>query len=123
LKENTLTSRHDGLARQVLVTFAHLNSTALGIALGLVCGLWVFFATVVLVIKGGEIVGPTLALLAQFYPGYSVTLHGALIGFLYAFVTGFVFGYLFASMRNTFLWIYIHWIRRRAQQASLSDLP
>ena len=91
--------------------------------MGLVCGLWVIVATAVLVIRGGDPIGPTLSLLGQYFPGYTVTWAGAILGFLYAFAAGFIFGYGFASMRNTFLWIYIHWARRRAQQAALSDLP
>jgi hypothetical protein len=111
------------LNRPVLVVFAYLNATALGIAVGSVCGLWIFAATATLLIKGGNTVGPTLSLLAQYFPGYSVTWIGAIIGFLYAFTGGFFLGYIVAAMRNTFLWTYIYRARRRAQQAVLSDLP
>ncbi len=109
--------------RPILVVFAHLNPAALGVAAGLVVGLWIFAATAVLIIRGGYPLGPTLALLGQYFPGYTVTWRGAFFGFSYGFVAGFIFAYIFAAMRNAFLWIYIHWARRRAQQAALSDLP
>jgi hypothetical protein len=111
------------LARPVLLAFAHLNAAALGVALGLVCGLWIFVATAVLLIRGGNPIGPTLSLLAQYFPGYTVTWSGAFLGFLYAFALGFIFGFIFAYMRNAFFGIYIHRARQRAEQAALSDLP
>lgn len=113
----------DSSVRPILVVFAHLNPAALGAALGFVVGLWIFAATAVLIVRGGYPLGPTLALLGQYFPGYTVTWRGACFGFSYGFVTGFIFGYIFAAMRNAFLWIYLHWARRRAQQAALSDLP
>ena len=47
-----------------------LNDTILALVLGLMTGLLVFVATNWLVIKGGNRVGPHLALLGQFFPGY-----------------------------------------------------
>lgn len=127
LEENKALSQEEtsngSSVRPILVVFAHLNPAALGVAAGLVVGLWIFAATAVLIIRGGYPLGPTLALLGQYFPGYTVTWRGAFFGFSYGFVAGFIFAYIFAAMRNAFLWIYIHWARRRAQQAALSDLP
>ena len=48
--------------------------------------------TIILVLKGGPSVGQHLTLLGQFFPGYSVTFLGSLVGFFYAFVIGFLIG-------------------------------
>jgi hypothetical protein len=53
-----------------------------------------------LVVKGGETVGPHLALLGQSFIGYQVTFVGSLIGFGYGFISGFLIGYFIAAMYN-----------------------
>jgi len=77
-----------------------LNATAQGLVTGTVAGLGIFLATNWLVIKGGPVVGPHLALLGQFFLGYRVTFVGSLIGFAYAFVLGFGVAYGVARMYN-----------------------
>ena len=69
-----------------------LNERAWGAAGALLAGLSLFIATNVLVLRGGETVGPHLGLLRYYFPGYSVTFVGSLIGFVYAFVLGYVVG-------------------------------
>lgn len=78
----------------------HLNAMVQGIVTGLVAGLAVFIATNWLIVKGGEVVGPHLALLDQFFIGYRVTFIGSLVGFGYAFAVGYVVGYLTARIYN-----------------------
>ena len=51
-------------------------------------------------IKGGENVGAHLGLLGIFLPGYSVTVAGSLIGFVYAFVIGYAFGRIIGLIYN-----------------------
>ena len=63
-------------------------------------GLGLLIPTWFLVFKGGPVVGPHLGLLGNFFPGYSVTLIGGLIGFVYAFVIGYAFGRLVGSIYN-----------------------
>ena len=77
-----------------------LNATIQGIVTGLVAGLAVFVATNWLILKGGEVVGPHLVLLGQFFIGYRVTFIGSLVGFGYAFVLGYIVGYLVARIYN-----------------------
>lgn len=71
-----------------------------GIVTGLVLGLVIFVATIWLVLKGGPVVGPHLALLGQYFIGYRVTYAGSLIGFGYGFLLGFVVGYGVAWLYN-----------------------
>jgi hypothetical protein len=77
-----------------------LNAAVQGIVTGLVAGLAVFIATNWLVLKGGEVVGPHLGLLGQFFIGYRVTFVGSVVGFGYAFVVGYIVGYLVARIYN-----------------------
>ena len=81
--------------------FAKLDAVALGAGVGTLLGGAICAATVVLLIKGGDHIGPNLSLLAQFFPGYNVTWAGSLIGLLYGFGIGFFFGFSFACSRNT----------------------
>ena len=82
------------------VRILRLAAVAQGITTGLIAGLGVFVATNWLVLKGGRVVGPNLALLAQFCPGYRVTFAGSLIGSAWAFAYGFVAGYLVSRLYN-----------------------
>lgn len=69
-----------------------INEQGWGIAIGLVLGLGLFVATNFLIIRGGQDVGRHLSLLGVYFPGYSVTFLGSLIGFVYAFVIGYGIG-------------------------------
>jgi hypothetical protein len=84
----------------VLARLVRLNAKVQGVVTGLVAGLAIFVATNWLILKGGEVVGPNLALLGQFFIGYRVTFVGSLIGFAYGFAGGFVAGYLVAGLYN-----------------------
>jgi hypothetical protein len=68
------------LEEVVLTRLLRLNAAVHGLVTGLVAGLGLFIATNWLVLKGGEVVGPHLALLGQFFVGYRVTFVGSLIG-------------------------------------------
>ncbi len=83
--------------QQVIV---RLNAKVWGITLGLLLGFGLFLATIVLVIRGGEVVGPHLGLLGNFFPGYQVSVVGSFIGFVYAFVLGYGIGVLIGSVYN-----------------------
>jgi hypothetical protein len=69
-----------------------INARAWGIATGLLFGLGLFIATVVLVIKGGADVGAHLGRLGHVLPGYDVSVKGAFIGLIYGFVIGYALG-------------------------------
>lgn len=77
-----------------------LNGNVLGIVIGIIGAAGIFTATNWLVLKGGEVVGPHLSLLGQFYYGYSVTFVGSLIGALYGFVSGYIAGLIIGWIYN-----------------------
>lgn len=82
------------------VRVLRLEALVQGLAWGVVAGLGLFLATNFLVLKGGRVVGPHLALLRQFFIGYEVSFVGSLIGFAYAFLCGFVAGYVVSRVYN-----------------------
>jgi len=102
-------------------TFARIDKLAFATAIGGVSGLFMFLATIWLVMKGGEMVGPTLRLLSQYFVGYSVTVRGAFVAFGYTFFCGFLFGWLFAYLRNLFLAFYVYSAKKKAELLSLRD--
>jgi protoporphyrinogen oxidase len=102
--------------------FARLDPVALGGALGIVSGLLLFLATVILLFKGGEPIGPNLSLLSHYLLGYRVTWAGAFVGLVEAGSAGFILGYLFANLRNLGLRMYAYRIKRRAQSEASGDI-
>ncbi|MGH9957136.1 MAG: hypothetical protein ACREBC_08395 [Pyrinomonadaceae bacterium] len=110
-----------GTDRVIIEAFAKLDKIALGLAVGAVAGLAVFVATVLLVLKGGEVVGPNLVLLSQFFIGYTVTIEGAFIGLTYGFVFGFILGWLIGFLRNSLLFAYLLTLKTRANLTSSLD--
>jgi hypothetical protein len=77
-----------------------MNAMMTGLVIGLICGAGLFLATIWLVLKGGPNPGAHLRLLGQYFPGYSVTFAGSLIGFLYAALVGFASGWMIGSVYN-----------------------
>ena len=111
-----------GAADLVMVAFARVDAVALGCAFGVLFGLIVLVSTVILLLKGGDTVGPRLGLLAQYFVGYTVTPRGSLVGLLYGFGLGFGAGWLLASLRNLCVAVYLHAIRVRSQLSSIHDV-
>lgn len=102
-------------------TFARMDKFAFATAIGSVSGLLLFLATMWLVIKGGDVVGPNLRLLSQYFVGYTVTTKGAFVAFGYSLLTGFLFGWLFAYLRNLLLALFVYWTKKRAELLSIKD--
>ena len=102
----------DGVLTRV---FLKLDRVAFGLSMGTTAGLFLFLVTLALVLKGGDVVGPNLQLLNQFFPGYSVTMSGSVLGLSYGFVSGFVGGWGFAFLRNSMMFFYAAVIHRRAE--------
>jgi hypothetical protein len=102
--------------RRVARALVRTNSISLALVCGALVGAGTWLATVVLVAKGGPNPGPRLALLSQFFPGYSVTIPGAFVGFAWALLAGFAFTLPTA-------WLYFRGVirRLRAVRASVVD--
>ena len=105
----------------IIQSLAKLDGKALGIAIGLLFGLGVFAATNFLIFKGGDVLGPNLALLGQFFIGYDVTFAGSLIGLVYGLITGFVMGWLIAMIRNLVVTVYMHIVRLKGSMSAVND--
>lgn len=97
-----MTTDAKDLEALVLVRVVRLNAAVAGVVTGLLAGLGLFVATNWLVLKGGPVVGPHLALLGQYFIGYRVTFAGSLIGFVWAFAVGFVVGAAVVAIYNRF---------------------
>lgn len=79
---------------------ARASGRAFGLSIGLVGGLVLFSATMVLVVRGGENVGAHLRVLSDYLPFYDVTVFGAFLGFGYAFAIGYLLGRLISAVYN-----------------------
>ena len=82
---------------------ARASQQGWGVAIGTLCGLGLFVATIWLVIKGGPNPGAHLRLLAVYFPGYQISVLGSFIGFVYAFVGGYAVGRTIAAIYNRLL--------------------
>ena len=107
---------------RVAAIFPRIDGVALGVGAGTVTGILLSLATLILVLKGGTVVGPHLALLGQFFPGYNVSARGSLLGLVYGFAAGFVGGWGFAALRNISVLLSFAVLRKRTQLHLLKRL-
>ena len=105
----------------IVAALAKLDGIALGISLGLLLGLVIFLATNILLFKGGDQIGPNLALLGQYFIGYEVTFRGSLIGLIYGLFLGFILGWLIAFLRNIAVTVYIHILKVKGSMSAVND--
>ena len=107
----------------IMWALAKLDVAAFVAASAAICGSGLLLLTLFLVIKGAPPdipVGPHLAHLSVFFPGFSVTAVGALIGGAYAAVVGGVVGFLLAIFWNAAHTVFLAVVRMRASLASYS---
>ncbi len=97
--EQTL-SKNDPDLVLIARTIARLREGIVALVTAMVAGFALFAATLWLVIKGGPDVGQHLGLLRAYYPGYSVTWAGSLVGLVYAALTGAVLGWCVGWLYN-----------------------
>ena len=107
--------------RALAQTFARMDKLGFATAVGTVCSIAIFIATLWLVVKGSAAVVPYFQLLEQYFIGYTVTVKGAFIGMGYGFLWGFIWGWLLAYLRNFFLGIFMYIARKKAELLSLKD--
>jgi hypothetical protein len=111
----------DPTEKLIVRSLARLDGTALGLAIGLLAGVLIFLATNALLMKGGEVIGPNLALLGQFFVGYEVSFVGSLIGMFYGMIAGFAVGWLIAFLRNSILAAYLQVVKLRSSMSVVND--
>ena len=109
------------LERRVLRAFAPLNARALGLSLGIVAALAISALTELSMVVDKDHKFP-LHLLRNYFPGYSVTVLGILVGAIWAFVVGFVFGWLMATIRNVVIGAWILKAKVRADLEASQDV-
>jgi hypothetical protein len=89
------------IERELLTAaIARLRASVMATVFGLAGGTGLFVATVWLLIRGGPNVGVHLSLLNNYFPGYSVTWLGSLIGFFYGALAGALLGWVLAWLYN-----------------------
>jgi hypothetical protein len=86
--------------QQLHAAVARLRAGIMAIVFGMVGGVGLFLATIWLVIRGGPNVGKHLGLLVNYFPGYSVTWKGAVIGIVYGTLIGALVGWLVSWVYN-----------------------
>lgn len=103
--------------------FARLDVLAFAVAGAIVAALALFSLTGVLVLKGappGVQVGSHLAVLANYFPGYSVTFRGAMVGAVYAAIVGGAAALIPPLMWNAAHRVLFRLLRTRAALGSYS---
>ena len=102
--------------------FRKFDPVALGASIGTVAGALLMAATLFLVAMGGPTVSPHLELLNQYFPAYSITAPGSLVGLAYGFLTGFAGGWSFAFVRNAAVLLFAGSAQRRIECDLLQKL-
>ena len=85
------------ILRQAIV---RLRSRVMALVCGLVGGTSLLLITVWHLLRSQARPALNLALLDNYFPGYSVSWPGALLGFVYGAVTGAVIGWLVSRLYN-----------------------
>jgi hypothetical protein len=86
--------------KEITIKVVRIHRFVLTVTLALIGGATLFFLTALLLLKGGEPVGPHLNLLGEYLPGYSVSWIGSIIGFLWGAAIGGTLGWIFGSVYN-----------------------
>jgi len=98
----TTTSTEIEQLEQELIRTAtvRLRSRVMAMVFGMLGGTGLFVATIWLVARGGHDVGVHLALLGNYFPGYTVTWTGAFVGLFYGALLGAIAGWSVAWLYN-----------------------
>lgn len=111
--------------QRLVMAFSRLQPHAFGVSCGILFGAALFLITATLLLKGPVApdaeVGPNLALLRFFIPGYSVSWAGSLIGFLSGAIIGYLLGLCFAGFINFHHRLFIRVVSRGIQRQGLLD--
>lgn len=121
-QRDTVAERDGRVRIGALRLLSRLHPHALGVAAGSLAALALVLATTVLLLRQGDVVGPHLALLGQYLPGYTVSWPGAVVGAIYFFGLGYAFAAAFAILRNIAVAVYLRFAWSRLQHHVASDL-
>lgn len=94
------TARDNAEWEVVQAAIARLRASVMAVVFGLTGGVGLFVATAWLLLRGGLMVGKTLSLLGNFFPGYRVSWGGAFVGFFYGALVGGLIGFSLAFLYN-----------------------
>lgn len=112
----------DRSERIVRATFARLDILAIAASVGCLFAVLLWAATASLLLKGaaaGQEIGPHLALIANFFPGYSVTWAGSFIGLVYGFLVGGAAGGAVGVFWNLVHHVFLMFVFRRVSAGGL----
>jgi protoporphyrinogen oxidase len=101
--------------------FARYDPVALGGAVGIVLGAGLLIATVLLLVRSGRVIGPTLSLLGHYLYGFRATWWGAALGAVEAALYGFALGWVLARAINWLVDRHETAIRRRLELIGALD--
>jgi hypothetical protein len=101
-------------------SFAPIHKLALGVAFGAVFGVLLFAVTMVTVALAPEGAGG-MALLGQYFYGYTLSPAGAAVGFFWGLIAGFVAGWFLAFVRNVAIAAAIFAFRTKAELSQTTD--
>ena len=98
------------------VVFAKIHNVSLGLSLGIVCGTLLAALTLFFTFRSDFGLASYMGLLNNYFPGYTVSVQGSLIGLVYGFVSGFMIGWLLAIIRNSMSLLHFVITRRSYEQ-------
>lgn len=110
----------DTVMGELALAFAPIHKFALGVAVGMVGGLLLFVVTLAHVALDPA-QGEFLALLGQYFYGYTVSTTGAFIGLFWGGVTGFVAGWFVGFVRNVAITVTVFALRTKAELKQTND--
>ncbi len=103
------------------LAFSPLHKRAFGLAVGAALGLLIAGLTAIYVLRTAPGELPEMALLRNYFAGYTPTPAGILVGGLWGLFVGFVGGWFFAFCRNLAVAISVFVIRAKAELNQSAD--
>jgi hypothetical protein len=116
----TVPENDDTVTGHLALAFAPIHKLALGVAVGMVAGI-LLFAITMLHVALDPAQGELLALLGQYFYGYTVSTQGAFIGLFWGFMTGFVGGWFAGFVRNVAITVTVFALRTKAELTQTND--
>ena len=120
MSSNNVGVSNETLPKPLASVLAPIDRRALGVAVGTVCGLGIFLLTAADLLRHPK-PGLNLALLGQYFPGYTVSWAGAFVGLAWAFAAGFCAGWFLAFVRNLGIAAWIFAVRGRHEITATRD--